>query len=106
VRAWNRGTATATATASGGKTGIDASRFGWIERHLQRAEVFLELSTLLRIRPGRRACEAGMIVGTHFTLFVVPVFYMLIAADHRRGEAEEAPSRDSTGLPAPAVDAA
>jgi multidrug efflux pump len=26
---------------------------------------------------------AGMIVGTVFTLFVVPVFYSLIAADHR-----------------------
>jgi multidrug efflux pump len=25
----------------------------------------------------------GMIVGTLFTLFVVPVFYQLIAADHR-----------------------
>jgi multidrug efflux pump len=26
----------------------------------------------------------GMIVGTLFTLFVVPVFYTLIAADHRK----------------------
>jgi multidrug efflux pump len=25
----------------------------------------------------------GMIVGTLFTLFVVPVFYQMIAADHR-----------------------
>jgi multidrug efflux pump len=27
---------------------------------------------------------AGMIVGTVFTLFVVPVFYSLLAADHHR----------------------
>jgi multidrug efflux pump len=26
---------------------------------------------------------AGMIVGTLFTLFVVPVFYSLLAADHQ-----------------------
>ncbi len=30
-----------------------------------------------------------MIVGTLFTLFVVPVFYSLIAAQHRTGEARE-----------------
>ena len=28
----------------------------------------------------------GMIVGTLFTLFVVPVFYQMIAADHRARE--------------------
>jgi multidrug efflux pump len=35
---------------------------------------------------------SGMIIGTLFTLFVVPAFYMLIARDHRkspRAEAEE-----------------
>ena len=32
---------------------------------------------------------AGMIVGTVFTLFVVPVFYSLIAAEHRPAPAED-----------------
>jgi multidrug efflux pump len=36
---------------------------------------------------------AGMIVGTLFTLFVVPVFYSLIAATHRKHEDEEADER-------------
>ena len=31
----------------------------------------------------------GMTVGTLFTLFVVPVFYSLIAAEHRREPAVE-----------------
>jgi len=31
---------------------------------------------------------AGMVVGTVFTLFVVPVFYSLLAADHRPAEAQ------------------
>jgi multidrug efflux pump len=33
---------------------------------------------------------AGMIVGTVFTLFVVPVFYSLLAADHKPHEAPAA----------------
>ena len=33
---------------------------------------------------------AGMIVGTVFTLFVVPVFYSLIASQHRAEETVEA----------------
>jgi multidrug efflux pump len=33
----------------------------------------------------------GMVVGTLFTLFVVPVFYQLIAANHEAEKAEEAP---------------
>jgi multidrug efflux pump len=37
----------------------------------------------------------GMIVGTLFTLFVVPVFYTLIAAEHRPDE----PSEASSGRP-------
>jgi multidrug efflux pump len=37
---------------------------------------------------------AGMIVGTVFTLFVVPVFYSLIAADHRP-HAEAVDSREA-----------
>jgi multidrug efflux pump len=32
----------------------------------------------------------GMIVGTVFTLFVVPVFYSLIAAQHRPATAGDA----------------
>jgi multidrug efflux pump len=31
---------------------------------------------------------AGMIVGSIFTLFVVPVFYSLVAADHRTGQTD------------------
>jgi multidrug efflux pump len=31
----------------------------------------------------------GMIVGTLFTLFVVPVFYTLIAADHRQAQVSD-----------------
>jgi multidrug efflux pump len=31
---------------------------------------------------------SGMTIGTLFTLFVVPVFYSLIAAKHRREDAE------------------
>src|SRR5690606_34912352 len=33
---------------------------------------------------------AGMVIGTVFTMFVVPVFYSLIAADHRAVEARAA----------------
>jgi multidrug efflux pump len=33
---------------------------------------------------------AGMTVGTLFTLFVVPVFYSLIAAEHRPSPADTA----------------
>jgi multidrug efflux pump len=39
---------------------------------------------------------AGMIVGTLFTLFVVPVFYSLIAADHHTKPAEELLAREAT----------
>jgi len=40
---------------------------------------------------------AGMALGTLFTLFVVPVFYMLIAAEHSHDpEAEEEPAPAST----------
>jgi len=37
---------------------------------------------------------AGMTVGTIFTLFVVPVFYSLIAADHRPAEATDSSRTD------------
>jgi multidrug efflux pump len=39
---------------------------------------------------------AGMAIGTVFTLFVVPVFYSLIAADHRRPAGESAAARGDT----------
>jgi multidrug efflux pump len=48
---------------------------------------------------------AGMTIGTVFTLFVVPVFYSLIAAQHRpAAEAEESAYDDNTdGAFAPEV---
>jgi multidrug efflux pump len=42
---------------------------------------------------------AGMIIGTVFTLFVVPVFYSLIASEHRP-ERAKAPERDPGATPA------
>ncbi|MBA3344087.1 MAG: efflux RND transporter permease subunit [Gemmatimonadales bacterium] len=42
----------------------------------------------------------GMIVGTVFTLFVVPVFYSLIAAEHRPAAATEEIGGSSEGVPA------
>jgi multidrug efflux pump len=43
---------------------------------------------------------AGMAVGTLFTLFVVPVFYSLIARDHRAAAVDRAPAL----VPAPALE--
>ncbi len=50
--------------------------------------------------PGREARNSigtvlvtGMIVGTLFTLFVVPVFYLLIAAEHRSPRSRRMRSR-------------
>jgi multidrug efflux pump len=37
----------------------------------------------------------GLSIGTLFTLFVVPAFYMLLAADHH---AEQVKRTDSAGL--------
>ena len=55
------------------------------------ATVFGHLPLILVSGPGAAARNsigtilvAGMIVGTVFTLFIVPVFYSLIAADHRK----------------------
>jgi multidrug efflux pump len=36
---------------------------------------------------------SGMVIGTLFTLFVVPSIYMLLARQHARAEADEAPAR-------------
>jgi multidrug efflux pump len=48
---------------------------------------------------------AGMIVGTVFTLIVVPVFYSLIAADHRAHAAEAAPEPEALASMGPATTA-
>jgi multidrug efflux pump len=66
------------------------------------ATVFGHLPLVLVSGPGAEARNsigtilvAGMIVGTLFTLFVVPAFYSLLAAEHRPDmapEAEEMPS--------------
>ena len=51
---------------------------------------------------------AGMTIGTVFTLFVVPVFYSLIAAEHRPAATEEEPAHAhiTDGALAPEVAAA
>jgi multidrug efflux pump len=61
------------------------------------ATVFGHFPLVLVTGPGAEARNsigtvlvAGMIVGTLFTLFVVPVFYSLIATQHRPAEAAEA----------------
>ncbi len=47
---------------------------------------------------------AGMAIGTVFTLFVVPVFYLLIAANHSHAE-EDAPATErSTSTPSPSME--
>jgi multidrug efflux pump len=59
------------------------------------ATVFGHFPLVLVSGPGAEARNSigivlvtGMIVGTLFTLFVVPVFYTLIAADHRKSDAQ------------------
>jgi multidrug efflux pump len=60
------------------------------------ATVFGHFPLVLVTGPGAEARNSigivlvtGMVVGTLFTLFVVPVFYSLIAADHRRRALDE-----------------
>ena len=60
------------------------------------ATIFGHFPLVLVTGPGAEARNsigivlvAGMAVGTLFTLFVVPVFYSLIAADHRKKTSEE-----------------
>jgi multidrug efflux pump len=60
------------------------------------ATVFGHLPLVLVSGPGSEARNsigtvlvAGMSIGTVFTLFVVPVFYVLIAAEHRSTAADE-----------------
>jgi multidrug efflux pump len=40
----------------------------------------------------------GMVVGTLFTMFIVPVFYSLIAAEHRPAEVRSAATEEASGL--------
>jgi multidrug efflux pump len=61
------------------------------------ATVFGHFPLVLVSGPGAEARNSigivlvtGMVVGTVFTLFVVPVFYSFIAADHRRTKEEDA----------------
>src|SRR5690606_1509101 len=66
------------------------------------ATVFGHVPLVLVHGPGAEARNsigtvlvAGMILGTLFTLFVVPVFYSLIAADHRAIAAPAERERDA-----------
>jgi multidrug efflux pump len=71
------------------------------------ATVFGHFPLVLVSGPGAEARNSigivlvtGMIVGTLFTLFVVPVFYTLIAADHRKPDAQqEAANHEIAGIP-------
>jgi multidrug efflux pump len=79
------------------------------------ATVFGHLPLVLVTGPGAEARNSigtvlvtGMTVGTLFTLFVVPVFYSLIAARHRPIQADEEiepETRPSVPPPAPALPA-
>jgi multidrug efflux pump len=79
------------------------------------ATVFGHLPLVLVTGPGAEARNSigtvlvtGMTVGTLFTLFVVPVFYSLIAARHRPTQVDEEiehETRPSARPPAPAAPA-
>ncbi|HEX5818865.1 MAG TPA: efflux RND transporter permease subunit [Gemmatimonadales bacterium] len=69
------------------------------------ATVFGHLPLVFVTGPGSQARNSigivlvtGMIVGTIFTLFVVPVFYALIAADHQARTAEEGIALPAAGV--------
>jgi multidrug efflux pump len=77
------------------------------------ATVFGHLPLVFVTGPGAQARNSigmvlvtGMVLGTFFTLFVVPVFYSLIAVDHRvRAEREQrAREREREMLPTPAAE--
>ncbi len=76
------------------------------------ATVFGLLPLVLGTGPGAAARNsigtvlvAGMTVGTVFTLFVVPVFYALIAAQHRPADAQAGTAEEEVPLPASAAPA-
>jgi len=67
------------------------------------AMVFGQLPLVLAVGPGAAARNgigiilvAGMLIGTLFTLFIVPVYYLLLASEHR-------PREEPEGEMAPAV---
>jgi len=69
------------------------------------ATVFGHFPLVLATGPGSQARNsigtvlvAGMSIGTVFTLFVVPVFYSLIAAEHRPGVAGEEIAGEPQGM--------
>jgi len=69
------------------------------------ATVFGHLPLVFVTGPGSKARNsigivlvAGMIIGTVFTMFVVPVFYSLIAADHRAQPVEEGAALPAAGV--------
>ena len=70
------------------------------------ATVFGHFPLVLVTGPGAQARNSigivlvtGMIVGTFFTLFVVPVFYSLIAARHRAEEPIDEKGLEESPLP-------
>ncbi len=74
------------------------------------ATVFGHLPLVLVTGPGAAARNSigtvlvsGMTLGTVFTLFVVPVFYSLIAAEHRPERAAEEPAEEAPRASAPAA---
>ena len=48
---------------------------------------------------------SGMVIGTIFTLFVLPAVYLLIAGDHRPNPGEDSPKADGSDLPLEPVEA-
>jgi multidrug efflux pump len=69
------------------------------------ATVFGHFPLVLATGPGSAARNSigmvlvtGMIVGTVFTLFVVPVFYLLMAAEHRAMEEVQAEEKVPLGM--------
>jgi multidrug efflux pump len=68
------------------------------------ATVFGHLPLVFVTGPGSQARNSigtvlvsGMVIGTVFTLFVVPVFYSLIAAEHQPSAADAADGADGAG---------
>jgi multidrug efflux pump len=77
------------------------------------ATVFGHLPLVLVTGPGAEARNSigtvlvtGMTVGTLFTLFVVPVFYSLIAARHRPAQVHEQLEHEAQSLERPLAPAA
>ena len=76
------------------------------------ATVFGHLPLVFVSGPGAEARNSigmvlvtGMVVGTLFTLIVVPVFYSLLASKHQRSEQDEVVSA-TPALPSPTPSAA